>query len=65
MQYFLDWDKTLKENPTLPVLIVRYEDLKKVRDGLFPIEQLHTSTQAVHISQSCIQFKCCNSINPI
>ena len=31
IQYFLDWDKTLKENPTLPVLIVRYEDLKKVR----------------------------------
>ena len=30
IQYFLDWDKTLKEHPTLPVLIVRYEDLKEV-----------------------------------
>ena len=29
IQYYQDWDKTLKENPELPVLIVRYEDLKR------------------------------------
>lgn len=28
IKYFRDWDRTLKENPDLPVLIVRYEDLK-------------------------------------
>ena len=29
IQYFRDWDQTLKTNPDLPVLIVRYEDLKR------------------------------------
>ena len=29
IQYYQDWDKTLKANLHLPVLIVRYEDLKR------------------------------------
>lgn len=29
IQYFQDWDQTLKANPDLPVLIVHYEDLKQ------------------------------------
>lgn len=29
IQYLRDWDQTMKQNPDIPVIIVRYEDLKK------------------------------------
>lgn len=33
--YMLEWEKVFKKYPELPVLLIKYEDIKKVTDNYY------------------------------